>query len=74
MRTNVGGIELEINDIVDSKNDITNYPNPFDNITQIKYKLDKDSDVEISIYDITGNCIFKLPFYHHGKKNNRIRF
>jgi len=37
-----------------------NYPNPFNPTTTISYKLDKDSDVEINIFDISGKLITTL--------------
>ncbi|MBM2813753.1 MAG: Por secretion system C-terminal sorting protein [Ignavibacteria bacterium] len=36
---------------------LENYPNPFQESTNISYSLEKASNVEISIYDFTGNLI-----------------
>ena len=33
------------------------YPNPFNPITTIRYALNQNSNVQISIYDITGRLI-----------------
>lgn len=37
-----------------------NYPNPFNPITTIEYILTADSDVELSLYDITGRKVMDL--------------
>lgn len=34
-----------------------NYPNPFSNLTVIPYKLKKQSDVKVTIYDILGRVV-----------------
>jgi Secretion system C-terminal sorting domain len=33
---------------------IQNYPNPFSSVTSIKYNLNKDSEVKIEIFDLSG--------------------
>jgi protocatechuate 3,4-dioxygenase beta subunit len=38
----------------------TIYPNPFNNSTQIHFKIDKPGNVNISIYDISGKWITNL--------------
>ena len=40
-----------------------NYPNPFSSSTAISYKLNKQSDVEVTIYDILGRQVKKQPEY-----------
>ena len=40
---------------------LPNYPNPFNPETWIPYDLARDSDVNISIYDIRGKIIRKIP-------------
>ena len=46
------------------------YPNPFNPITTIRYSLSYNTDVQISIYDITGRLIttlfneFQIAGYH----------
>ena len=37
-----------------------NYPNPFSSSTAISYKLNKQSDVEVTIYDILGRQVKKF--------------
>ncbi|MCK9329381.1 MAG: hypothetical protein M0Q94_05840 [Candidatus Cloacimonetes bacterium] len=41
-----------------------NYPNPFNPITQIKFALKEDSNVEISIYNVKGQRVNKLVEKH----------
>lgn len=36
------------------------YPNPFNPSTNIKYGIEKTSDIEISIYDLTGSLVNNL--------------
>jgi hypothetical protein len=38
----------------------SNYPNPFNPITSIRYNLKTDSEVTITIYDLLGNVVNKL--------------
>ena len=37
-----------------------NYPNPFNPTTTISYSLEKDSEVSVNIYDISGKLISTL--------------
>lgn len=39
---------------------LSNYPNPFNPITSIRYNLKTNSEVTITIYDLLGNVINKL--------------
>ncbi|MBN2070590.1 MAG: T9SS type A sorting domain-containing protein [Candidatus Krumholzibacteriota bacterium] len=41
------------------------YPNPFNPSTIIKYEVSGDSDVEITIYDVSGKRIRSLVNRHH---------
>lgn len=37
-----------------------NYPNPFNPNTKIKFDLPRDSDVKITIFDISGKMVQEL--------------
>lgn len=62
--------------LVSSMNQLgQNYPNPFDNSTDIDYELSIPSEVEIEITDITGRSVMKinegnLPAGTHSTKIN----
>ena len=43
---------------------LANYPNPFNPETWIPYQLAADSEVRITIYDITGMIVETLPLGH----------
>ena len=55
-------VEIEFTDNFISKNFILNnaYPNPFNPVTNIRYGLPKESEVNITIFDITGRKIKTL--------------
>jgi hypothetical protein len=42
------------------KIELSNYPNPFQSTTQIKFNLESSSDVTIKIYDVNGNLVQTL--------------
>jgi len=54
----VVGVEEE--QLLSSFNLHQNYPNPFNPITTIRYSLEMNSEVIISIYDVTGREVAKL--------------
>lgn len=59
----VGCAALFVDDNISNPNDFilhNNYPNPFNPNTKISYNLEKDSDVSISIFDISGKLIKTL--------------
>ena len=39
---------------------LANYPNPFNPTTTIRYRLDRDSDVSLTIYNLAGQVIRRL--------------
>jgi len=39
---------------------LSNYPNPFNPVTSIRYNLEDNSNVKITIYDLLGNVINEL--------------
>lgn len=50
-------------------NSLTSYPNPFNNSTKICFTIDKESYIDLSLYDITGRKIIDLltkQFYKVG--------
>ncbi len=49
-----------------------NYPNPFKTSTEIPYKLDKQSDVQVTIYDILGRVVRKFSAGSQNAGNYRI--
>ncbi|MEA3500787.1 MAG: lectin like domain-containing protein [Candidatus Marinimicrobia bacterium] len=51
-----------------------NYPNPFNSATTIEYSIPKNSQVEISIYDIAGNKITTLLNETKQIGNYKIQF
>ncbi len=65
---NYGNYKLDIlTSLTDNNNEIPNnfilgqnYPNPFSSSTSIPYSLSKESDVQITIYDILGRVVRKF--------------
>ena len=63
---------LAINElIIPEENSIHNiYPNPFNPITRISYQLPKNSDIQITVYDLNGTEVttllntFQIAGYH----------
>lgn len=61
-------------DIPDDFNLLSNYPNPFNPTTNIVYELPRQSDVTITVYNITGRVV---AVYNEGLKpagSHRITF
>jgi hypothetical protein len=77
-------VRLNINDhsnIIDGINAASasasvgqNFPNPFSQTTDISYELAKDSDVSITVMDLTGRVILEIKngFQTAGVHNTRI--
>jgi hypothetical protein len=38
---------------------LTNYPNPFDQLTTIKFGLQQQSNVTLSVYNLVGKQVFE---------------
>ena len=49
-----------------------NYPNPFNPSTNIEYSIPKSSDVEVSIYNLTGQKLTTLVNKSHTPGNYQI--
>ncbi|NOS84615.1 MAG: T9SS type A sorting domain-containing protein [Ignavibacteria bacterium] len=66
--------------VINNQNIITEYklfapfPNPFNPITKIRYKLSEKTYTTISIYDITGKFIYKLTGKVQSAGNYEIKF
>jgi glucuronoarabinoxylan endo-1,4-beta-xylanase len=62
-----GNFSVDITTSIESENAIPaefeldqNYPNPFSSSTVISYKLNKQADVQITIYDVLGREVKKI--------------
>jgi len=51
-----------------------NYPNPFNPVTTISYELPKDSDVTLTIYDITGRLAETLVDQKQNSGNYTVQW
>lgn len=51
-----------------------NYPNPFNNYTVIEYEISKESDVQIVVYDETGELVRTLVDQHQSIGVYRVQF
>ncbi|MBI1926832.1 hypothetical protein HYR99_21635 [Candidatus Poribacteria bacterium] len=58
-----GGVSVRLEDIViPAKTALApNYPNPFNPETWIPYQLSEASDVTITIYDVGGRMVRRIP-------------
>ena len=64
----------EINQPPDNFDVITNYPNPFNSSTIISYSISKNSDINISVYDLLGREIKTLTNEYKQKGKYEITF
>jgi hypothetical protein len=53
---------------------LTNYPNPFHATTTISFNLQKDSYVNLSVYDISGRLVETLINEHRASGVNTVQF
>lgn len=53
-RTNATGIRAISSDVPDEFKLVKSFPNPFNEVTVIKFKVKESSFIRVSIYDITG--------------------
>jgi hypothetical protein len=51
-----------------------NYPNPFNNATIINYQLSKNSEVELTVYDILGKKVSVLASGMHAAGTHTVRW
>ena len=51
-----------------------NYPNPFNPSTNIKFYLDKDSNIELKVYNALGNLVTTLVKGYHRSGSYEINF
>jgi len=64
----------EINQPPDNFDVITNYPNPFNSSTIISYSISKNSDINISVYDLLGRKLKTLTNEYKQKGSYEINF
>ncbi len=57
---NATGVNGNNNSVVKSFNLFQNYPNPFNPSTTIKFELNKNTNVKLSVYNILGQKLFDL--------------
>lgn len=68
------GIENNQTEIPDEFNLYQNYPNPFNSTTIIEIDVKKKTDIELTIFDITGRQISKLERKNLIAGNYKYRF
>jgi hypothetical protein len=51
-----------------------NYPNPFNPVTKIKYQVAKNSNVNITVFDITGKEVSNILNEYHSAGTYEINF
>jgi len=67
--------DISYNQLPDLSRLLPNYPNPFNPETWIPFEINHGSEVEISIYDISGKLVrtIDLGFQHAGIYTTRDR-
>ncbi|HCK99153.1 MAG TPA: alpha-amylase [Candidatus Marinimicrobia bacterium] len=56
-------IDNELPDLPEKYALYPNYPNPFNAETTLRYDLERDSDVRITIYDLTGREVYTQDYF-----------
>lgn len=60
LKTNTVGIN-NISSVIPTEHKLyTNYPNPFNPVTKIKFEIPKDEFVKITVYDLSGKAVSYL--------------
>jgi len=54
----ISEINTDISELPDKFSIYSNYPNPFNATTTLDYDLEKESDIRIKIYDLTGREVY----------------
>ena len=71
----VGGTAIIGDDKLPSKYQLSqNYPNPFNPETTIDFRIDPDSHVNISVFDINGNFVQELVNEWKGSGSHQVKF
>lgn len=69
---NITAIESEQSNLPSTFQLEQNYPNPFSSSTEIPYKLNKQSDVHVTIYDILGREVRKFSYSTQGAGSHSV--
>jgi hypothetical protein len=64
IQTGIVSLDITLSPIPKESALLANYPNPFNPETWIPYKLAKDADVTIRIYNITGQLVKRFELGH----------
>jgi hypothetical protein len=60
LKTNTVGVN-NISTVIPTEHKIyTNYPNPFNPVTRIKFEIPRDEFVKITVYDLSGKAVTEL--------------
>jgi len=73
---NTGANSIDMNSVGLVPRDIlyANYPNPFNPVTMIPYELSEDSHVNLSIYNLRGQCLEILTDQNQTRGKHRVRW
>jgi len=70
--TDINFVNVLDNEIIQDYTSITNYPNPFNPTTTIKFSIQNDSEVELTICNIKGQKIRTLTQHRLSKGSHSI--